>query len=80
MLFIFDIGDRVMSARGYHIGSPAVIMDRTSLGHIGRDRYYIKYLDFKNVSGSNVIIWVDVDEIEIDMSYYRDLKIKEILS
>ena len=72
---ILKVGDRVRNVRGYE-DEPAIIIDEST------DRTYrlkIEYLKVLNVSGSNVRTWVNESDITLDIEYYRNLKIENIL-
>ena len=72
------VGDRVRNirVRWYH-DEPAVVID---IGKNDLNRYYIKYLNILNVSGNSKVSWVDIDDIALDIEYYRNLKIEKILN
>lgn len=42
-------------------------------------RYLIEYLNVFNVQGTKMINWVGEEDITLDIEYYRDGKIEEIL-
>lgn len=43
-------------------------------------RYQIKYLHWRNSFGSDVICWVGESDITLDIEYYRDKKLNDILN
>lgn len=43
-------------------------------------RYQIKYLHCRNSFGSDVICWVGQSDITLDIEYYRDKKLNDILN
>lgn len=68
----FKIGDRVVckSLRRYEVLS--VISQN--------NRYYVKYIDSYTVVGDNVCSWISGSVVDLDIAYYRDKKINEILN
>jgi len=42
-------------------------------------RYKIEMYNVLNVQGTNVVKWVDENDITLDIEYYRNLKIESIL-
>jgi hypothetical protein len=45
-----------------------------------RSRCFILLYESKNVSGMPIQTWVSTDDIKIDLKFYRDEKINNILS
>jgi hypothetical protein len=81
---MFNIGDRVLFKRG-KIGSTVELLRDyikegiiVEVGYKNSHRYKIRTRD-KTVSGDFVETWVSGSELEIDISYYRNLKIKSII-
>ena len=70
---ILKVGDRVRNVRGYE-DEPIVVIDKS-----WRNRYHIKYLNVYTVQNTNMLSWVDEDDITLDIEYYRNLKIENIL-
>ena len=70
---ILKVGDRVRNVRGYE-DEPIVVIDKS-----WRNRYHIKYLNVYTVQDTNMLSWVDEDDITLDIEYYRNLKIENIL-
>lgn len=68
----FNVGDRVITNKGDNCS--IIVIQRLS------NRYYIRYIEKLNVSGTNVDSWVDYSDIKVDKEYYRDLKIEQILN
>ena len=71
---ILKVGDRVRNVRGYE-DEPIVVIDKS-----WRNRYHIKYLNVYTVQDTNMLSWVDEDDITLDIEYYRNLKIENILN
>lgn len=46
----------------------------------GSTRYKIEIHNVLNVQGTNVVKWVDEDDITLDIEYYRNLKLEELLN
>ena len=42
-------------------------------------RYHIKYLNVYTVQNTNMLSWVDKDDITLDIEYYRNEKLNKIL-
>jgi hypothetical protein len=73
---MIKIGDRVRNIRTEaYKDEPIVVIDK-SWGN----RYHIKYLNVYTVQNTNVLSWVDEDDITLDVEYYRNLKIENILN
>lgn len=70
---ILKVGDRVRNVRGYE-DEPIVVIDKS-----WRNRYHIKYLNVYTVQNTNMLSWVDEDDITLDIEYYRNEKLNEIL-
>ena len=68
-----EIGDRIIykSQKGVIIGKASTSLPK---------RYLIKLSNQYNVSGTEVKIWISIDDISIDKAYYRDIKIKSLLN
>ena len=45
----------------------------------GGTRYRIELHNVLNVQGTNVVKWVDEDDITLDIEYYRNLNLEKIL-
>ena len=43
-------------------------------------RYHIQYLNVYTVQNTNVLSWVDEDDIALDVEYYRELKLEKLLN
>jgi hypothetical protein len=80
---ILKIGDRVRNVRvDVYKDEPIVIVgesDNNNSLKIKFNRYHIKYLNVFTVSEDNMMSWVDESDIVLDIEYYRDKKLKEIL-
>lgn len=73
---ILKVGDRVRNLRvDVYKDEPIVVIDKS-----WRNRYHIKYLNVYTVQNTNMLSWVDEDDITLDMEYYRNLKIEKILN
>lgn len=69
------VGDRVRNVRvDVYKDEPIVVIDKS-----WRNRYHIKYLNVYNVSGTNMVSWVDKKDITLDIEYYREQKLNKIL-
>ena len=81
---ILKVGDRVRNVRvDVYKDEPIVIVgesDNNNSLKIKFNRYHIKYLNVFTVSGDNMISWVDESDIVLDIEYYRNLKIENILN
>jgi hypothetical protein len=74
---ILKVGDRVRNIRAdVYKDEPIVIVEKNK-GPF--NRYHIKYLNVYTVSGTNMVNWVDGGDITLDIEYYRNLKIENIL-
>lgn len=72
---ILKVGDRVRNVRvETYKDEPIVIHGKSDF-----NRYHITYLNVYNVSGTNMVDWVDAGDITLDTEYYRNLKIEKIL-
>ena len=73
---MIKIGDRVRNIREeVYKDEPIVVIDKS-----WRNRYHIEYLNVYTVQNTNVLSWVDEDDITLDIEYYRNLKIENILN
>ena len=73
---MIKVGDRVRNIRTEaYKDEPIVVIDKS-----WRNRYHIKYLNVYTVQDTNVLSWVDEDDITLDIEYYRNLKIENILN
>ena len=69
---MIKVGDRVRNIRSEaYKDEPIVVIDKS-----WRNRYYIKYLNVY----PNIWDWVDEGDITLDIEYYRNLKIENILN
>jgi hypothetical protein len=72
---MIQIGDRVRNIRvEAYKDEPIVVIDKS-----WRNRYHIKYLNVYTVQNTNVLSWVDEDDITLDIEYYRDSKLEKLL-
>jgi hypothetical protein len=73
---MIKIGDRVRNIREeVYKDEPIVVIDKS-----WRNRYHIEYLNVYTVQNTNMLSWVDEDDITLDIEYYRNLKIENILN
>jgi hypothetical protein len=84
---MIQIGDRVRNISvGTYKEEPIVVIDK-SLNFVSRyakkaswrNRYHIQYLNVYTVQNTNVLSWVDEDDITLDIEYYRNEKLNKIL-
>ncbi len=79
---MIQIGDRVRNISvGTYKEEPIVVIDKsiqTALKN-RRNRYHIKYLNVYTVQNTNMLSWVDEDDITLDIEYYRDSKLEKLL-
>lgn len=68
-----NIGDRVIYK--YY---KAIIIGKASTSL--PKRIFIKLINISNLEGSEVKTWVCVDELKIDVAYYRNIKINKLLN
>jgi hypothetical protein len=43
-------------------------------------RYHLEYLNVYTVQNTNMLSWVDEDDITLDIEYYRNLKLEKLLN
>ena len=71
----FKVGDRVRNVRvEVYKDEPIVVHGESDF-----NRYHITYLNVYNVSGTNMLAWVDAGDITLDIEYYREQKLNKIL-
>ena len=79
---MIKVGDRVRNIRiEAYKDEPIVVIDKsiqTALKN-RRNRYHIKYLNVYTVQNTNMLSWVDEDDITLDVEYYRNEKLNKIL-
>jgi len=84
---MIQIGDRVRNIRTEaYKDEPIVVIDKL-LNFVSRyakkaswrNRYHIQYLNVYTVQNTNVLSWVDEDDITLDIEYYRDSKLEKLL-
>lgn len=71
----FKVGDMVKDIR-----REAYKDDPIKIIKVNGNRYQLEYLNVYNVQGTNMLFWVDVEDIELDLEYYREQKINNILN
>ena len=72
---VLKVGDRVRNVRIEAYKDEPIVID----SEVDFNRYHIKYLNVYNVSGTNMVSWVDAGDITLDIEYYREQKINKIL-
>jgi len=72
---MIKVGDRVRNIRvEVYKDEPIVVIDIFE-----NKRYHIEYLNVYTVQNTNMLSWVDEDDITLDVEYYRNEKLNEIL-
>lgn len=71
----YKIGDRIIWKDLFfgEIIKASIDVARTN------NRYLILFYDRQSVNGNNIESWEGYEDIKLDITYYRDLKIKQIL-
>lgn len=84
---MIQVGDRVRNIRvEVYKDEPIIVVDVFSgfsggaFARSGRKRYHIKYLNVYTVQNTNMMSWVDEDDITLDIEYYRNYKLEELLN
>jgi len=73
---MIQVGDRVKNIRvGTYKDEPIIVIDKS-----WRNRYHIKYLNVYTVQNTNMMSWVDEDDITLDIEYYRNFKLEKLLN
>jgi len=73
---MIKVGDRVRNIRlEVYKDEPIVVIDISEY-----ERYHIKYLNVYTVQNTNMLSWVDEGDITLDIEYYRNLKLEELLN
>ncbi len=73
---MIKVGDRVRNIRAeVYKDEPIVVIDKS-----WRNRYHIEYLNVYTVQNTNMLSWVDEGDITLDIEYYRELKLEELLN
>lgn len=73
---MIQVGDRVRNIRvEVYKDEPIVVIDIFE-----NKRYHIEYLNVYTVQNTNMLSWVDVDDITLDIEYYRNLKLEKLLN
>jgi hypothetical protein len=77
---MIKVGDRVRNISvGTYKDEPIVVIDKSWRNRYHITRYHIKYLNVYTVQNTNVLSWVDEDDITLDIEYYRDSKLEKLL-
>jgi hypothetical protein len=72
---MIQVGDRVRNIRvEVYKDEPIVVIDIFE-----NKRYHIEYLNVYTVQNTNMLSWVDKDDITLDIEYYRNEKLNKIL-
>jgi hypothetical protein len=72
---MIKVGDRVRNIRvEVYKDEPIVVIDIFE-----NKRYHIEYLNVYTVQNTNMLSWVDEDDITLDIEYYRNEKLNKIL-
>jgi hypothetical protein len=72
---MIKVGDRVRNIRvEVYKDEPIVVIDIYD-----NKRYHLEYLNVYTVQNTNMLSWVDKDDITLDIEYYRERKLKKIL-
>ncbi len=72
---MIKVGDRVKNIRTeVYKDEPIVVIDIFE-----NKRYHIEYLNVYTVQNTNMLSWVDEDDITLDIEYYRDSKLEKLL-
>lgn len=85
---ILKVGDRVKVFRlrqfkkelVEYIDNYPIEVIEVSEAWSGGTRYRIELHNVLNVQGTNVVKWVDEDDITLDIEYYRNLNIEKLLN
>ncbi len=80
---MIQIGDRVRNISvGTYKEEPIVVIDKSIQIALKnrRNRYHIKYLNVYTVQNTNMLSWVDEDDITLDIEYYRERKLEKLLN
>lgn len=70
------VGDRVRNIKVEAYKDEPIIIDNKG----PFNRYHIKYLNVYTVQNTNMLSWVNEDDLTLDIEYYRNLKIEKILN
>ena len=73
---MFNIGDKVLFGKYPKIEYEAFITDKHELNH---NRYFITLETQLNVQGEQVKRWVNATDLKLDVQYYREQKINQII-
>jgi len=72
---MIKVGNRVRNIRvEVYKDEPIVVIDIFE-----NKRYHIEYLNVYTVQNTNMLSWVDEDDITLDIEYYRNEKLNKIL-
>ena len=80
---MIQVGDRVRNIRTkVYKDEPIVVIDifvYFAANKNEKKRYHIEYLNVYTVQNTNMLSWVDEDDITLDIEYYRELKLEKLL-
>ena len=72
---MIKVGNRVRNIRvEVYKDEPIVVIDIFE-----NKRYHIEYLNVYTVQNTNMLSWVDKDDVTLDIEYYRDSKLEKLL-
>jgi hypothetical protein len=73
---MIKVGDRVRNIRAeVYKDEPIGVIDIYD-----NKRYHLEYLNVYTVQNTNMLSWVDKDDITLDIEYYRNLKLEKLLN
>lgn len=73
---IFQVGDRVRNiSTNVYKDEPIEVL----VTFHKNKRYHVKYLNVYNVQNTNMTQWLHEDDLDFDKSYYREIKLNQIL-
>ena len=78
---MIKVGDRVRNIRAeVYKDEPIVVIDKSWRNRYHEVRYKLQYLNVYTVQNTNMLSWVDEDDITLDIEYYRNLKLEKLLN
>ena len=76
---MIKVGDRVRTIRTEAYKDEPIVVIAILSGVFENKRYHIEYLNVYTVQNTNMLSWVDEDDITLDIEYYRDIKLEKLL-
>jgi len=76
---MFNIGDKVLFGKN-HFSKKEYEATITDKNELNPNRYFITIEKQFNIGGNQVKRWVHIRDIRLDVQYYREQKINEILN